>query len=98
MDKLRHAYLSMCFVLGVTKMTPETWLVALAEAERIQRRIAEQVYLSRKKDYDNSFRMTTCRNKEEAMAVFGELEENSFIKQVREEAYTNIARIERMRR
>ena len=98
MDKLRHAYLSMCFVLGVTKMTPETWLVALAEAERIQRRIAEQVYLSRKKDYDNSFRMTTCRNKEEAMAVFGELEENSFIKQVREEAYTNIARIERLRK
>ena len=35
-------------------------------AGRIQRRIGEQVYLSRKKDYDNPFRSATCRNDEEA--------------------------------
>ena len=97
MDKLRHAYLSMCFVLGVTKMTPETWLVALAEAERIQRRIAEQVYLTRKKDHDNPFRQLTCRNEEEVKAVFGSIEGNSFVRQMREECNQHLATIERLR-
>ena len=96
-DKLRHAFQVMCLVMGIEHMTPDAWLVVLAEEERVQRRIAEQVYLSRKKDYDNPFRRATCRSEEEVEAVFGSLEDNSFIKQMRQEMYRNIERIEILR-
>ena len=96
-DKLRHAYLSLCFVLGTDKMTPELWLQALAHEERIQRRIAEQVYLSRKKDHDNPFRACTCRNEEEYAAVFGAVEDNSFVKQIKEDTRNRLTEIESLR-
>ena len=96
-DKLRHAYLSLCFVLGAEKMTPELWLQALAHEERIQRRIAEQVYLSRKKDNDNPFRACTCRNEEEYTAVFGVVEDNSFVRQIKEDTQNALANIDKLR-
>ena len=79
-------------------MTDELWLQALAHEERIQRRISEQVYLSRKKDHDNPFRSATCRNEEEVMAVYGTPEDNNFVRQVREETLDNIRKIERLRK
>lgn len=96
-DKWCHAYACLCVALGVDAMTPELWLQALAHEERIQRRIAEQVYLSRKKDHDNPFRACTCRNEEELQAVFGSAEDNSFVRQMREECNRNLAIIERLR-
>ena len=96
-DKLHHALHTLCTALGSEVLTEDLWLQALAHEERIQRRIGEQVYLSRKKDYDNPFRSATCRNDEEARAVFGTPEENSFVKQVREEMFANIRKIERLR-
>ena len=96
-DKLRHAYLSLCFVLGTDKMTPELWLQALAHEERIQRFISEQVYLSRKKDHDNPYRASTCRNVAEVMAVFGHVDDNSFVRQIRQECQHNMHIIEALR-
>ncbi len=96
-DKLRHALYALCIVLDTDVMTDELWLQALAHEERIQRRISEQVYLSRKKDHDNPFRAATCRNEQEALIIFGEPEDNKFVCQVREEMLTNIRRIERLR-
>ena len=96
-DKLRHAYLSLCFVLGTDKMTPELWLQALAHEERIQRFISEQVYLSRKKDHDNPYRASTCRNAAEVMAVFGHVDDNSFVRQMRQECQHNMHIIEALR-
>ena len=96
-DKLRHAMKALCLVMDTDTMTPDLWLQALAIEERIQRRISEQVYLSRKKDHDNPFRASTCRNAEEELAVYGVPEENSFVNQVREETFANIKRIERLR-
>lgn len=96
-DKLRHAIGCLMAVLGTDKMTPDHWLQAFAHEERIQRRIAEQVYLSRKKDHDNPFRQLTCRNEEEALAVFGTVDKNPFVCQIREESLHNIQRIERIR-
>ena len=84
-------------MLGTDRLTSELWLQALAHEERIQRRIAEQVYLSRKKDHDNPFRKLTCRNEEEVKAVFGSIEENSFVRQMREECNQHLATIERLR-
>ena len=97
-DKLRHALYALCTVLDTEVMTDELWLQALAHEERIQRRISEQVYLSRKKDHDNPFRSATCRNDEEVMAVYGTPEDNNFVRQVREETLDNIRKIERLRK
>ena len=96
-DKLCHALYALRTALDTDAMTPDMWLQALAHEERIQRRISEQVYLSRKKDYDNPFRALTSRNAEEALAVYGTPEENSFVGQVREEMIDQIRRIERLR-
>lgn len=96
-DKLNHAVHCLCDVMGVKVMTPDTWLQALAYGERIQRRIAEQVYTSRKKDHDNVFRACTCRNDEELKAVFGDVDENSFVRQMRNECNANLAKIDRLR-
>jgi hypothetical protein len=52
---------------------------------KIQNFVCDQVYASRKKDFDNPFRQTTFRNKAEMTAAFGTIDENSFIIQVRKE-------------
>ena len=96
-DKLCHALQALCLVMETDTMTPDLWLQALTLEERIQRRMSEQVYLSRKKDHDNLFRTSTCRNAEEELAVYGTPEENSFVSQVREETFACIRRIERLR-
>ena len=96
-DKLCHALHALSTVMGNNEFTSELWLQALAHEERIQRRISEQVYLSRKKDHDNAFRTATCRNAEEALAIFGTPEENSFIVHAHEEMLSNLRRIDRLR-
>ena len=96
-DKWHHAYACLCMVLDTEVMTSELWLQALTHEERIQRRIAEQVYLSRKKDHENPFRACTCRNEEELQAVFGSVDDNSFVRQMREECYHNLEIIDRLR-
>lgn len=47
--------------------------------------VCEQVYKSRKKDYENVIRNSTFRNLEERDAVNGKLDDNSFVKQIRKE-------------
>ena len=96
-DKLGHAMQALCLVMDTDTMTPDLWLQALALEERIQRRISEQVYLSRKKDHDNVFRASTCRTLGEEQAIYGVPEENSFVCQVREETFANIRKIDRLR-
>ena len=96
-DKLCHALYALHTALDADVMTTDMWLQALAHEERIQRRISEQVYLSRKKDHDNPFRTLTCRNAEEALAVYGTPEENSFVSQVRKEMFAHIRKIEQLR-
>ena len=46
--------------------------------------IADQVYKTRAKDYDDPFRSMTYRNKEEMEQVVGSAEGNSFVKLIRE--------------
>ena len=50
----------------------------------LNRFIAEQVYHSRAKDFNDSFRAITYRNKEEMKQVVGTATDNSFVKLVRE--------------
>lgn len=85
MDKFRHAYQSLCYLLETETITDEMWREVLKKAIDIQQYICDQVYESRKKDYDNQYRKNTYRNNEEMIAAIGPLEENSFILQVRKE-------------
>lgn len=87
MEKLRHAYLSLIFLHKdeTATLTPELWQQALKDAKRIQQFICDQVYITRKKDYDNEYRNATFRNEAEKIAVIGEIDEVGFVKQIREE-------------
>jgi len=66
-------------------LTKADWKRALDKTVTIQKYVSDQVYNSRKKDFENPFRQTTFRNKEEMKAAFGTVDENSFIIQVRKE-------------
>ena len=83
--KQRHAFATLLEILGADELTPSLWHDALEEAVRIQEYVAEQVYLTRKKDYDNPFRQATFAGAEEMEAVIGTPEDNSFVKQTRED-------------
>ena len=83
--KQRHAFAALCAILGAEKLTPAVWRAAVDRAVSIQRYIGDQVYASRKKDYDNPFRRMTYRSDEEMTAAIGTIDDNSFIRQVRAE-------------
>ena len=86
-EKLRHAYFALMFLYKdeTDVLTKEMWHENLDKAIRIQHFICDQVYESRKKDYENEFRNDTFRNEAEKIAVIGKLEDVSFVKQIREE-------------
>lgn len=84
-DKQKHAYAVLCELFVTEKLTQAMFTVALEKSVKIQKFISEQVYTSRKKDFDNPFKHTTFRNDEEMEAAFGSLDENSFIIQVRQD-------------
>ena len=96
-DKLRHAYLSLCYMMEVPEIGAQQWQEAIDAEMRIQQYICDQVYLTRKKDYDNPFRRATYRSEEEMIASVGTLDGNSFVKQIRKETEDNINRLEVLR-
>ena len=86
-EKLRHAYFSLMFLYkdDADVLTAEMWRENLEKAIRIQHFICDQVYESRKKDYENEFRNATFRNEDEKIAVIGKIDEVGFVQQIREE-------------
>ncbi|MBN1895550.1 DUF4954 family protein, partial [bacterium] len=86
LDRQRHAFAVFCMLLGSNAPDREQWMQALSKAVRIKDFIRDQVYISRKKDFDNPFKRMTFRNEEELTASLGTVDENSFVRQVREEA------------
>lgn len=84
-DKLRHAYLSLCYLLETDAISHKQWKELIDRVIAIQHYVCQQVYITRKKDYDNIYRRATYRNEEEMLAAIGPLEDNSFIRQVKEE-------------
>ncbi len=85
LEKQKHAFATFCEIIGNDKPTKEQWISALDKAVHIQEFIKDQVYISRKKDFDNPFRQATYRNMAEMDASIGTVEDNSFINQVRNE-------------
>lgn len=84
-DKQKHAYAVLCELLDTTALTPESWHSALDREEEIQQFIADQVHVSREKDYENIFRQITFQDKEEMSAAIGSIEDNAFIIQTKKE-------------
>jgi hypothetical protein len=96
LDKQKHAFAVLCELTGSDSLSLEQWNDALTKAITIQNYISEQVFISRKKDYDNPYRMITFRNREEMTAAIGEVDKNSFIVQVRQETEQFEKRIRKM--
>jgi hypothetical protein len=97
-DKLRHAYMSLKHMLGVDTLTADDWNNALNKGIELQTYIYNQVYETRKKDYQNKFRMATFLSEDEAMAAWGKLDDNSFILQQRRELKEFTERIQNIKK
>jgi hypothetical protein len=91
-DKARHAWAVLSFLKETEpgrrgKAPPwdaELFKAELGAALEIRRWIAEQVYLSRCKDFYDPFRGVTYRNKKEMEQVAGDPEDNFFVTRTRD--------------
>ncbi|MEA3500623.1 MAG: DUF4954 family protein, partial [Candidatus Marinimicrobia bacterium] len=85
LEKQKHAYAIFCEILGTDNPTEKQWISVLDKGVEIQEYINKQVYISRKKDFDNTFTQATYRNMDEMTAAIGTIEDNSFVQQVKKE-------------
>ena len=85
-------------LVGEKTLGPKLWREALDRWMEIQRYVADQTFLTRKKDYENPFRRMVYRSAEEMEAVLGSAEGNSFVKQVRRETDEAAARVAALKR
>ena len=90
--KQAHALFILCFVYETKAIDRNIWLDSLEKTKKIQEYICQQVYQTRKKDFENPFRRATFRNQEEMEAALGRVEDNDFVIKVREETdqFTNL--------
>jgi len=84
-DKQKHAFKILCELYGTEDFKNNHWKAALDKAVKIQEYICDQVYITREKDFNNKFRQATYRNMDEMKAAIGNVDENRFIIQVRNE-------------
>ena len=96
--KQRHAFATLLLLLDADRLTAPMWNAALDEYLRIQEYVCEQVYRTRKKDFENPFRQMTFRNAAEMAAVFGNVDDDPFVKQVAQETQAVRQLIETQRR
>jgi len=97
-DKQKHSYATLCNLYGTAEISAGDWIKAIEKTVKLQQFVSDQVYTSRKKDFDNPFKASTFRNKEEMVAAFGTVDENSFIIQVRQETEEFIKLAEKIKR
>lgn len=97
-EKLIHSLQSYRDAVDDLPSSGDEWQAFLNRGLEIQNYVCEQVYESRRKDYDNIFRKSTFRNEEESLAAWGRLEENDFVKQEREKTQEIITRIQNLKR
>lgn len=86
-DKTIHAVSALAELnnLKISEITKEHLISLFEEALEIKEWITEEIYQTRAKDYQNSFRMMVYESREEMDKVVGALENNSFIRQQKEE-------------
>lgn len=84
-SKQQHAFAVLREISGAEQLDKDLWFMLLDRASEIQEYVRDQVYATRKKDYENPFRQATYRNMAEMTAAIGTVEDNSFVQQVRGE-------------
>ena len=92
LDRVRHAWEVYRYLEGETSSGTaehplkkrESFIKEMDNLILINRHIAEHVFLTRAKDYNDPYRAITYRNKEEMKQVVGTAEDNSFVKNIRE--------------
>lgn len=86
-QKLQHAYASLLEILQLDagQMTASLFKELLQEAVQTKEWMTENIYNSRAKDYQSSFRKMVYNNEKEMVAVIGKLKDNVFVNQQREE-------------
>lgn len=84
--KTRYALwvLEQLYTRPYTDFTPEVWKDIRADVTAVSDYMYENSIVSREKDYSDYFRSITYRNEEEMLAVVGKLEENSFLKELKD--------------
>ncbi len=85
-------------MLGVETFTVDDWNNALNKGIDMQQYIFDQVYTTRKKDYENKFRQATFLSEDEMLAAWGKLDENSFILNQRKELKEFTERVQNIRK
>jgi hypothetical protein len=113
LHKQKHAYAVLLHVMGksgssdeglisegmaLEGLSPDAWNQLLDRTIAIQEYIRDQVYASRRKDFDNPFRLKTYRSEAEMKAAIGTIEDNDFVQQVREETAGFTQRLNRHKR
>lgn len=96
-DKAENAYAILRLLCKCDNISPERWNALLEEAKGIRTYIEEQVYITKKKDFENSYRMITYRNTAERDAVLGTVDDNGFIRTAKKESAEFFALLERVR-
>jgi hypothetical protein len=86
-QKRQHAFASLLELMQIdTKgFTPELFYSLLQEAIEIKTWMFENIYESRAKDYESSFRKMVYDSEQEMNEVMGALDDNSFIRSQKEE-------------
>ncbi|HPE88801.1 MAG TPA: DUF4954 family protein [Spirochaetia bacterium] len=85
LDKAQHAWATLCDLLGVVDLEEAAFAKEVTRFMDTTRFVEEQVYLTRRKDYVNGFRLATFRGEGEMRAVLGTPESASFVRQSRAE-------------
>ena len=85
-------------MLKIEEFTVDDWNNILNKGIDIQNYIFNQVYETRKKDYENKFRRATFISEDEMLAAWGKLDENSFILQQRKELKEFTERVQCIRK
>lgn len=85
-DKAEHAYNTLLFLAKEKTISPELWKNFINEACRICDYIAEQIFFTKNKDYADTFRSITYRNKKEQAAVLASVQKNEIVKNAKPEA------------
>lgn len=98
LEKQKHAYATLCLLLKIKSIDKDIWMRSLDKVIELQQFVCEQVYYTRKKDYDNPFRKITYRNENEMVAALGSVDENSFVIQVKRETQDFISQIETIKK
>jgi NDP-sugar pyrophosphorylase family protein len=84
MDRLSHAWGVLKYLRGGRAPGEEEFREEMEHLIAAGRRLAEEVYHSRAKDFDDPFRGITYRNRKEMEKVAGSPEDNFFVRLVRE--------------